>query len=113
LAAPALAETEVEFGSLSICDALGADAAVAVGRDDEPDERYPGSSAELAYPHSRPYGRIPARRRERPGEHARAESWTHEEFLIACLPREVAARESYGGEARIATLLSPASLGVA
>jgi len=35
------------------------------------------------------------------GERARAESWTHEEFLIACLQREVAARESHGGEARI------------
>jgi DNA replication protein DnaC len=32
---------------------------------------------------------------------ARAESWTHEEFLIACLQREVAARESHGGEGRI------------
>ncbi len=38
---------------------------------------------------------------ERLGERARAESWTHEEFLIACLQREVAARESHGGEARI------------
>jgi DNA replication protein DnaC len=38
---------------------------------------------------------------ERLGERARAESWTHEEFLIACLQREVAARESRGGEARI------------
>ncbi len=32
---------------------------------------------------------------------ARAESWTHEEFLIACLQREVSARESHGGEGRI------------
>ena len=32
---------------------------------------------------------------------ARAESWTHEEFLAACLQREVAARESHGGEGRI------------
>ena len=31
-------------------------------------------------------------------ERARAESWTHEEFLAACLQREVAARESHGGE---------------
>jgi len=38
---------------------------------------------------------------ERLSERARAESWTHEEFLIACLQREVAARESHGGEARI------------
>lgn len=34
-------------------------------------------------------------------ERAKAESWTHEEFLIACLQREVAARESHGGEGRI------------
>jgi DNA replication protein DnaC len=31
----------------------------------------------------------------------RAESWTHEEFLVACLQREVSARESHGGEGRI------------
>src|SRR5512142_714250 len=34
-------------------------------------------------------------------ERARAGSWTHEEFLAACLQREVAARESHGGEGRI------------
>jgi DNA replication protein DnaC len=34
-------------------------------------------------------------------ERARAESWTHEEFLAACLQREVSARESHGGEGRI------------
>src|SRR5262249_60027314 len=34
-------------------------------------------------------------------ERARSESWTHEEFLVACLQREVAARESHGGEGRI------------
>jgi DNA replication protein DnaC len=38
---------------------------------------------------------------ERLAERARSESWTHEEFLVACLQREVAARESHGGEARI------------
>ena len=38
---------------------------------------------------------------ERLAERARAESWTHEEFLAACLQREVAARESHGGEGRI------------
>jgi len=32
---------------------------------------------------------------------ARQESWTHEEFLAACLQREVSARESHGGEGRI------------
>ena len=35
------------------------------------------------------------------GERARTENWTHEEFLAACLQREVAARESHGGESRI------------
>ena len=34
-------------------------------------------------------------------ERARTESWTHEEFLVAVLEREVAARESHGGEGRI------------
>src|SRR5258705_12829669 len=34
-------------------------------------------------------------------ERARAESWTHEQFLAACLQREVSARDSHGGEGRI------------
>jgi DNA replication protein DnaC len=38
---------------------------------------------------------------ERLAERARAESWTHEEFLAACLQREVSARETHGGEGRI------------
>src|SRR5258707_9952908 len=33
-------------------------------------------------------------------ERARAESWTHAEFLVACLQREVSARESHDGEGR-------------
>ena len=33
-------------------------------------------------------------------ERARAESWTHEEFLVACLHREVSAREFHGGRER-------------
>jgi DNA replication protein DnaC len=41
-------------------------------------------------------------------ERARTESWTHEEFLIACLQREVAARESHGGEGRIRAARLPA-----
>jgi DNA replication protein DnaC len=41
-------------------------------------------------------------------ERARAESWTHEEFLIACLQREVSARESHGGEGRIRAARFPA-----
>ena len=38
---------------------------------------------------------------ERLAERARAETWTYEEFLAACLQREVSARESHGGEGRI------------
>ena len=38
---------------------------------------------------------------ERLAERARNEEWTHEEFLVACLQREVAAREAHGGEGRI------------
>src|SRR3989440_4837496 len=34
-------------------------------------------------------------------ERARTEGWSYEEFLAACLQREVAARESHGGEGRI------------
>jgi hypothetical protein len=34
-------------------------------------------------------------------ERARVENWTHEEYLAACLQREVSARESHGGEGRI------------
>src|SRR6266498_3073800 len=43
-------------------------------------------------------------------ERARSESWSHEEFLVACLQREVSARESHGGEGRIrAARFPPAS----
>jgi DNA replication protein DnaC len=41
-------------------------------------------------------------------DRARAESWTHEEFLVACLQREVSARESHGGEGRIRAARLPA-----
>ena len=34
---------------------------------------------------------------ERLAERARAETWAYEEFLAACLEREVAARQSNGG----------------
>ena len=34
-------------------------------------------------------------------ERAVAESWSHVEFLVACLQREVSARETHGGEGRI------------
>jgi DNA replication protein DnaC len=38
---------------------------------------------------------------DRLAERARSETWTYEEFLAACLQREVSARESHGGEGRI------------
>jgi DNA replication protein DnaC len=41
-------------------------------------------------------------------ERARAESWSHEEFLVACLQREVAAREAHGGEGRVRAARFPA-----
>jgi DNA replication protein DnaC len=41
-------------------------------------------------------------------DRAREQSWTHEEFLIACLQREVSARESHGGEGRIRAARFPA-----
>jgi DNA replication protein DnaC len=49
-----------------------------------------------------------ARSVERLAERARTESWTHEEFLAACLEREVAARQSNGGELRIRAARFPA-----
>ncbi|MFJ1549142.1 ATP-binding protein [Streptomyces sp. NPDC088246] len=45
---------------------------------------------------------------ERLAERARSESWSHAEFLVACLQREVAARESHGGEARVRSARFPA-----
>jgi DNA replication protein DnaC len=41
-------------------------------------------------------------------ERARAESWSHEEYLAACLQREVAARDAHGGEDRIRAARFPA-----
>lgn len=45
---------------------------------------------------------------ERLAERARAEEWSHEEFLAACLEREVAARQTNGGELRIKAARFPA-----
>ena len=41
-------------------------------------------------------------------DRARAENWSHEEYLIACLQREVAARDAHGGEGRIRAARFPA-----
>jgi len=45
---------------------------------------------------------------DRLAERARAENWTHEEFLVACLQREVSARDAHGGEGRIRAARFPA-----
>ena len=45
---------------------------------------------------------------DRLADRARAENWTHEEFLAACLQREVAARENHGGDGRIRAARFPA-----
>ena len=45
---------------------------------------------------------------DRLAERARTESWTHEEFLAACLQREVTARESHGGQGRVRAARFPA-----
>jgi DNA replication protein DnaC len=41
-------------------------------------------------------------------DRARTEGWSHEEYLVACLQREVSARESHGGEGRIRAARFPA-----
>ncbi len=41
-------------------------------------------------------------------QRARTESWSHEEFLVACLQREVSARDSHGGEERTRAARFPA-----
>src|SRR6476620_6149063 len=45
---------------------------------------------------------------DRLADRARAENWTHAEFLAACLQREVAARETHGGDGRIRAARFPA-----
>ena len=45
---------------------------------------------------------------DRLAERALTESWSHLEFLVACLQREVSARESHGGEGRIRAARFPA-----
>ncbi|MFJ7912994.1 IS21-like element helper ATPase IstB [Kitasatospora sp. NPDC096204] len=45
---------------------------------------------------------------ERLAERAQAESWSHLEYLVACLQCEVSARDSHGGEGRIRAARFPA-----
>ena len=49
---------------------------------------------------------------ERLGERARTEAWSHEAYLAACLEREVTARASHGGEARVRAARFPARKGL-
>src|SRR5271170_254288 len=44
---------------------------------------------------------------DRLADRARAETWSDDEFLAACLQREVSARESHGGEGRIRSARFP------
>jgi DNA replication protein DnaC len=45
---------------------------------------------------------------DRLASRAREQGWSHEQFLAACLEREVLARQSHGGEARIKAARFPA-----
>ncbi|MFC8454251.1 hypothetical protein [Kitasatospora sp. NPDC057223] len=45
---------------------------------------------------------------ERLAERGRTESWTHTEYRVACLQREVSALDSHGGEGRIRAARFPA-----
>ncbi|MGI8792722.1 MAG: ATP-binding protein, partial [Acidimicrobiales bacterium] len=49
---------------------------------------------------------------ERMAERARADNWSHEEFLAACLEREVASRQDHGGENRIRAARFPSRKGL-
>ncbi|MET8292188.1 MmcQ/YjbR family DNA-binding protein [Streptomyces sp. NPDC005132] len=42
-------------------------------------------------------------------ERARDEGWSHEEYLAACLQREVAARDSHGAEGRVRAARFPSA----
>ena len=45
---------------------------------------------------------------DRLANRARDESWTHEEFLAACLERELSSRQTHGGDNRIKAARFPA-----
>jgi DNA replication protein DnaC len=45
---------------------------------------------------------------DRLADRERAEGWTHEQFLAACLEREVTARSAHGGELRVKAAKFPA-----
>ena len=45
---------------------------------------------------------------QRLAERARSEGWTHEDYLAACLEREIASRQDHGGEIRVRAARFPA-----
>jgi hypothetical protein len=78
-----------------------------------PDDRQDNESKPRRYsrdrlPDKSTQGPHPAESAARLAERARAENWSHEEYLTACLQREVSARESHGGEGRIRAARFPA-----
>jgi hypothetical protein len=75
-------------------------------RDDRPQHVQPVS--ELAYRCRALKAPSLAAAIDRLAERARADGWTHEQFLAACLEREVAARQDHGGEGRIKAARFPA-----
>ena len=70
--------------------------------------RAPGPSSDIAYLCRALKAPSLAAAVERLAERARAEGWSHEEFLAACLEREVASRQDHGGENRIRAARFPA-----
>ena len=75
-------------------ETTGTEPAVRTGRD---------TRAEIAYPSRALKAPSLGEAAMRPAERARAENWTHEEYLAACLQRENTARSSSGAEIRIKT----------
>lgn len=78
------------------------------GRRDGDQDEGPPFADRLPHPGDEGSDASRVRASPRLAERARAESWTHEEFLATCLEREVAARESHGGEGRIRAARFPA-----
>jgi DNA replication protein DnaC len=65
-------------------------------------------AAELAFVTRALKAPTPRESVDRLARRARAEAWSHEEFLVARPQREVSARESHGGEGRIRAARVPA-----
>lgn len=79
------------------------------GRRHEPDhQQEQGHHRRAGVPAPPAEGTHVARGGPAAGRAGREQSWTFEEFLPACLQREVSARESHGGEGRIRAARFPA-----